>query len=118
MIINNTFFKNKLVQIFLCRFLFLYLHIQINNNKTNTMKNTQITTIQSILESYDITVKDNELYVKAMDHNGGLNIYLDTNNNIYTLTEMDDINGFASDYDAEEFYSFEDLIDHIENSYC
>ena len=78
----------------------------------------QIITIESIFEGSEITMNDRHIYVAALDTNAAICIYVDTDNDFYTVTEMDDIDGFLSDYNTEEFFTFDDLIDTLENQYC
>jgi hypothetical protein len=80
------------------------------------MKN-QIKTIASIMESYDVTINNNTVIVQSFDTESGLSIYVDTENNLYSVSELEDINSDVC-FSTEKFDSFEDLVDYLENEYC
>ena len=77
----------------------------------------QITTIESIMESYGPTINNNAVYVQSFDTESGICIYVDTENNLYSVSELEDINSDVC-FSTEKFDSFEDLVDYLENEYC
>ena len=77
---------------------------------------TQINEIKSIFEGWEITVNDKSIYIQALDTDAAICIYIDTDNNIYTVSELEDINDDQC-YSTEELYSFEDLVEYINENY-
>jgi hypothetical protein len=75
----------------------------------------QIKTIETIFEGSEITVHGTDIYVGALDTDALIRIYLDTENEFYSITELLHINDMP--LNTTKFNSFDEVIEFIEENY-